>query len=245
MGKFCRNGGQVLCQRFRLFIQDGIHHCRLVLTSEGEMARQHLKQHNTEGEDIRTGIDLASFDLLWSHICEGSHSSGSARQLQRALQLGQSEVHHLNLVVGVQHDVVGLDVAVHDASAVCCTECFTNLNSVGDCIVDFLDRQDLSQRSALDEFHDDELLTAVFRDVVNDAHVRMVQGRGGLGLLHESCPLGFVDLFLTREKFQCNETFELRVLGLVHYTHAALGELFEDLVMRNDLADHKGLLWWE
>ncbi len=40
------------------------------------------------------------------------------------------------------------------------------------------------------------------------------------------------------QEFQRDETFELRILGLVNNTHAALAQLLQDLVVADGLADH-------
>ncbi len=44
---------------------------------------------------------------------------------------------------------------------------------------------------------------------------------------------------LGREEFQRNDTFELRIFGLVDDTHPSFPEFLEDLVMRDGLANQK------
>ena len=43
---------------------------------------------------------------------------------------------------------------------------------------------------------------------------------------------------IIRQEFECDEPAQLGVFSLVHHPHAATTELFDDMVMRNGLADH-------
>jgi hypothetical protein len=45
-----------------------------------------------------------------------------------------------------------------------------------------------------------------------------------------------------RQELQGHAALELGVRGLVHDTHASAPELFEDMVVRNGLADHREFL---
>jgi len=43
-----------------------------------------------------------------------------------------------------------------------------------------------------------------------------------------------------RQEFQGNETAKALILRLINDAHAALSQFFQDLIMRNELADHRG-----
>ena len=77
---------------------------------------------------------------------------------------------------------------------------------------------------------------------MDDADVVVLEGGGGLGLVDESL-LGFgVAGEIGREELQCDGAVELEVLGFVDDTHASAAEVLEDLVVGNDLADHRQAL---
>jgi hypothetical protein len=69
-------------------------------------------------------------------------------------------------------------------------------------------------------------------------NVVVLKSRSCLSLMDESL-LGLgIASEVGREEFQCNRAFELEVLGFVYHPHAAAAELLEDLVVRNNSADH-------
>jgi len=73
---------------------------------------------------------------------------------------------------------------------------------------------------------------------VDRADIRMFEGRGGLRLLDEA-PLGIgIGLEMVRKKLQCDKPVELGVSGFVNNAHATGAEFFQNLVLRNGLADH-------
>ncbi len=85
-----------------------------MVSPEGKLAGQHLKQHHAEGKNIASLINVLPLDLFGSHVGESSHGAGSPGELQGAFQLCQSEVHHLDLLLRIHHDIVGLDIAMDD-----------------------------------------------------------------------------------------------------------------------------------
>jgi len=74
-------------------------------------------------------------------------------------------------------DIGRLDIAVDDASRVGDVEGICNLNPESDELVDWHGRiaDEVLERPALEQLHDDEVFPAVFSDVVDGADVRVVQ----------------------------------------------------------------------
>src|SRR5262249_21453851 len=91
-----------------------------------------------------------------------------------------------------------------------------------------------------DELHRDEVDPLIDVDVVDGDDVRMVQRRCGFRFLNEPPPPVGVDGLVSRKDLERGEAFEAGVARLVHDTHAAFPELFEDLVMTKTAAgtDH-------
>ena len=88
-------------------------------------------------------------------------------------------------------------------------------------------------------FHRDEQL-AIGRliDLVNRTDVDVLKGRGILCLSNESL-LQLLFLRIRRgENFECGDSFEPHILGLVDDPHPSLGNLFKNLVVRNCLSEH-------
>jgi hypothetical protein len=74
--------------------------------------------------------------------------------------------------------------------------------------------------------------------LVDGADVRVIQGRRGLRLTLEAGQSLRILGNIVREELQSDKTVELYVLGLVHHTHPAAAEFFDDAIVRNGLADH-------
>jgi hypothetical protein len=82
------------------------------------------------------------------------------------------------------------------------------------------------------------LLPVVLLNVMNGADVRVVQDGTGSRFLEETASLGVIPLVAVGEEFQGYGAGESQILGFVDDPHAAFTELLEDLIVRNDLADH-------
>ena len=55
----------------RVVFHDGRNQTRLTLTFERSPPGQHLVDHRTEGEDVRSSVGVFRFELLGSHVLEG------------------------------------------------------------------------------------------------------------------------------------------------------------------------------
>ena len=91
---------------------------------EGKAPRERLVHQHPERPDVRAGVDLAgAFDLLGRHVRGRPERDARRRHARRALHgdVRDAEVEQLgdHRPAGVrQEDVLGLDVAMHDASPV-------------------------------------------------------------------------------------------------------------------------------
>ena len=102
--------------------------------------------------------------------------------------LREPEVHHLDDAVAPDHDVLRLDVAVHDAAAVRRGE---RRGDLGADVHDIAHRQrargeTIAQRHAVHELRRDEVDRARLPDLVDRDDVRMVERRGGARFLLEA-----------------------------------------------------------
>jgi hypothetical protein len=96
----------------------------------------------------------------------------------------------------------------------------------------------LLQGLALQKLHHDERTPLMLTDLVNGADARMIQRRSRPGFPAKALERLLVARNVIGKKLERNEPTELSVVGLVHHAHAATTQLFDDVVMRNGLADH-------
>ena len=154
---------------------------------------------------------------------------------------GQAEIEDLGIAVVPHHDVLGLDVAVHDPGGMGRGQRPGHLADEGHQL-----RQggtpggERPQRLPLDQLHDEEGLALVLVDVVDRADVGVVQGGGGAGLAPEPLQaLGILGILLGQE-LQGDAAAEAGVLGLVDDPHAAAAQWLQDAVVGDGLADRDG-----
>jgi hypothetical protein len=94
------------------------------------------------------------------------------------------------------------------------------------------------QRLTFNILHGYEELVFMLSDLVNDGNVLMGEGGSGAGFMVEA----FFFVWITGEgrgqKLQGHRAVKCRIMGLVHHTHPALTELFQNPVMGNSFTDH-------
>ena len=108
-------------------VHDGADETRVRLTLERFLAREHLVEHAAERKDVGPRVGLLTFELLGGHVLKRaqngalrgdrgrrSPSEANVLRLRRRLALREAEVEQLRAGLR-QHDVAGLEIAVHDA----------------------------------------------------------------------------------------------------------------------------------
>src|SRR5215475_5178929 len=128
---------------------------------------------------------------------------------------------------------------MNDALAVCCVERIGNLDSQ---IQHMFKRNRLAadtvfQGLAIQKFHGHERFPLHLADIVNRADVRVTESRSSAGFAAEPLQSPRIVYNVLRQKLQSDETTEPSVFGLVHHTHAAPTEPFEDAAVGDDLTD--------
>ena len=248
-------------------VEDGLEDDGGGAPVEGALPGRKLVEHGAEGEEIAPGVERLPAGLLRRHVVERPQRGAGARQLPagnggRRLRVGggrgveegdelrQAEVEDLGLAGAGHEDVGGLDVAVDDPLGVGRVE-----------PVDDLDGQvqqplhphraaldEVLERLALEQLHDDERLALVLPDLVNRADVGVVERGRRAGLAKEAVERGAVAGGLGRQELQGDGPAEDAVVGPVDDAHAAATELLDDPVVRNFPADHDasregGIVW--
>ena len=78
---------------------------------------------------------------------------------------------------------------------------------------------------SIHQFHRNERLAFALVDLVNRADIRMVQGGGGSGLTLKTLKRLMITREFFRQEFQGYAATQLRILGLIHHSHAATAQL--------------------
>src|ERR1700757_4739124 len=97
---------------------------------EWELSGEHLIEGDADGIDVGAGVDWLPGDLLGRHIVHGPEDDAGSGELRAEFGKGQPEVEQLYLIVGGDHDVRRLDVAMNDSLLVCVSEAGENLLDV-------------------------------------------------------------------------------------------------------------------
>ena len=212
---------------------------------ERRPACDELVEHHAKAVAIRSSIDREPSSLFRRHVGDGADDRACARLDGRRdrrvgiggrgpapRESGDTEVEHLHVAVGPQHQVVGLDVAMHDRCGMSRRKRRRRLyRDVEDFAqVQRAARDPLAQRLALDELRDEESRAVVIAGFMDGEDVRMVEGRGGARFMQEAAhPLRIAGK-LGAQHFQRDRPAEGRIDGLVNLSHAAAAQQVLDLI---------------
>src|SRR5437016_10430068 len=157
-------------------------------------------------------------------------------------QFCQTEIKHLHVTVAPQHDVLWLNVAMHNTgimrcrkrrgSLLCNIDSFTQLQGP--------DSQTTPQCFAVNVLHRDVWPTLIgFTYFMNYTDVRMAKRRSRSRFALEPPQSFFVVNERLGKQFKRNLATQPRVMGQIHLPHSSATEERKDFVMRNCLADHR------
>src|SRR5207253_11230175 len=103
-------------EQFGLVVKNRVRNRDLLITTEWLSSRDHLIEHYAERPQVGARIHVPTADLLRRHIGHGSEANAGLTATLIA-RLGQSKVEDPHSAVRQQHDVAGLQVAVHDSGS--------------------------------------------------------------------------------------------------------------------------------
>jgi hypothetical protein len=190
-------------------------------------------------------VCLAAAGLLGRHILGRALHRAALGDVRTGDEFGQAEVGNLQLAVGIEHQVAGLDIAMQHLVAMGVRQGLGQLqrkiDDTGDGHLAAAGAQlpQLGPQGVSGQVleHQKRFAFEVGR-LVNDGDVRMIERGNGACFLLEANAGGLGIQQVSGEKLQCDDAIELDIASFVHDAHAAGAELLQNLVVGNCLADH-------
>ncbi len=210
---------------------------------------EHLEEHHARRVEVGASIHGLAPGLFGREVL--CSTENRTRLRDRGGRVGDgsrdAEVHDLDLAGRGDHDVAGLDVAMHDARTVRVLEggqdSFGDAGGLGDGQGTIAD--ELAQQPTLDVLHDDEghhrlaagrIAHDLFAGVVDPHDCRVRHARGSLRFMAEPRAEDRVVREARLEQLDRDATTELGIGGHVHVRHAAAPDEGTDLVAPGDHA---------
>ena len=226
--------------------QDSRHRLGGGLAGEGSLAREHLVQHEAEGEEVGAVVGHLAPDLLGGHVAHGADEGagvgggrGRAEGIEagladRACRLrpGESEVEQLHAAVRGEERVLGLDVAVDDSAVVGAGQALGEREGdlYGLSPGEPLAGDPLAQGLALEQLGDGVGEIALAADVVEGEEAGVGEGGEGSCLALEAGDAVEVAGDGFGEDLEGDVASEAGVAGAVDLAHATRADRREDLV---------------
>ena len=232
---------------------DGVEHRQRRRGFERVSGRRQLVEHHTEREHVAGAGHRLATGLLRRHVARraehhawiGGMGAGRGRPGDggRRRQPGEPEIEDLHVAVLAQHDVLGLDVAMHDAGGVGHRQGARQLPSepgqrAG--VDGFADQR--GQRSAFHELHGQEAAIAQIADGVDRDDVGVIERRRGPRLVLEAPHRVGVAGERGPEQLDRDLAAKLGIVGQVDLTHAAAADERHHVVGADASAQRRGVL---
>ena len=198
----------------------------------GQVAREHLIEHDTEGIQVTARVGIEALGLLRCDIVHGADGLTAALFMD-ILERGDAEISDLDHVVVRDHDVLRFDVPVDDAMGVRVLQCLADLRGV----VQRLDgaeytmlRHALLERLAFDKLHNDILRLPAVADIVDRDDIRLREHGDRVCLRLKAIFQLSVRRHLIAQDLDGDIAVQLVAHGLVNDRHAAAADDLQDLV---------------
>ncbi len=220
------------------------------LAGEEPLSREHLPEDDAEGPDVGALVHRLAAGLLGAHVGRGPEDHAGLGPLARHRRgaggvarvqggggvaregLGEAEVEDLDLAVGRELDVGGLEVAVDDALAVGLLERLGDLPRDGERLVDGerAAREPLREVLARHQLHRQRHEALALLEPVDRRDIRVAERREDLRLAAEAREALGVLGEGGRQDLERGLAAELRVPRAVHLSHPSRAESHPDLV---------------
>ena len=211
---------------------DGYRNGRFALI--GRTACHHFIHHNTQRIDVRTAVHTATLGLLRRNIVHRAQ-----RFLGKSVALrhhtGDAEVSHLDCTVFQHHYIVGLDIPVHNATAVGVFQSLCNLDSEVESLLPVqhaLLFHILLQGNTFDQFHYDiiHIPGKRSRHVVYCHNIGMAEHGNSLAFAVKTIPELLITQEVVLQNFDGYQPIQSVAAGFINNCHTAGTNDFQDFV---------------
>ena len=232
LGNISRNGRRERRNGLDMLVGHG--HGRIA--RERRLSSEELEKQHARGVQIRTSINRLTLRLLGGEVLSCAHDRVGLRhgRLRIGDRASNAEVHDLDLTLGGQHDISGLDIAVHEASRMRVLECRqdagNNVDDLGDRERTRIVGEEVLERTPIDVLHDDvgdrDLTTigeqrCLFTRVVNGNDVGVVQRSSGLRFAAETRLEDGIHRQVSSQRLDSNDSRQALVEPEVYFGHAS------------------------
>jgi hypothetical protein len=222
---------------------------------EGLFARSHLMQDKAKKELIRTIVDILAESLLRAHVAGGAKhlarrgdvvvagrrgggfdqvlllAGCRSRNTRQPEGPGEAEIEDFHSAIFRQHNVLRLEIAMDEARGVRGRQAIGDLGGDVDESAhgEWPASQQRTQRSAIDDFATDVLLSVLNAKIVYAHDIGMIQRADGARLTFKpGAELGAGNAFFVKH-FDGDIAVEARVPSAVRFAHAAYAQRRFDL----------------
>jgi hypothetical protein len=167
----------------------GAHHVELTLSREGAPPGQHLVEQDAQRVGVGLNGPRLAAHLLGRHVLGCTHQAAGAGRALAPVEARDSEVDPLRLAARADHQVGGLDVAMHHAGVVRVLDPVERLMDQRERLLEGQRAAPLEssvQCLALDEFHHQVEIVVFLGEGEHDGDVGMVESRQSLGFHPEA-----------------------------------------------------------
>ena len=205
------------------------------------LAREQLVEHDAEGVDVGSLVDLLALRLLGGDVVARPEDGARLRHALNVDGTRDAEVRDLGLALLGEEHVLRLDVSVHEPALVREVQRAGDLQPVAERLVD---RQRAVREEALEvlalDVLEDDVLAAVFLAAVDDRDdVGMGQLRDRARLAPEALDVVLVGAVLLVQDLDGDGALEQPVVRTEDVGHASRAhELVQLVTARDQLTDH-------
>ena len=222
------------------------------LPLERPLARSHLVEDRAERELVRAEVEGLAARLLGRHVPGRAHDRAGLGRTDHGRQSGgvlrnrlgqfrQPEVEDLDVPVLRHHQVLGLQVPVHDPGRMRLGETVGGLHRDVEKPLRrerFSRRQEFAKRLSVHELHRDVGRPVGFADVVDGQDVGVVQGRGRARFLLEALAAFGMAGHRGRQNLDRDVAAEPGIGRAIDLSHPAGADRGGDAVLSEGTADH-------
>ena len=228
-----------LARRARLALHVLVHDRHVIAAGVGRNARHDLVEDHAERVDVRALIHLLAEDLFRGHVLRRSDDIARFRQLRVAFALrgGDAEVHDLEQAFGVDEDVRGLEVAMHDSLGVRDVHAGADVDAEAERALQrhrFLADDLATQRVRREVLHRDGVVALDVEEVVDADDVVVRDLARVTQLVHEPLHDLFVFGDVRVQELEDEPFVDDRVLHQQHGAERALADAFDVFVAALD-----------